>query len=478
MARLNAKNVRFDVGSGGTPDLTAQDIAAAIAFVPAGIGRELLCRVWWPEGAKLTVADLDQRLVDIQFGAWRDRMDAMVTAQIRVEVADNPFERRRANGALERAKANMWPRIDGTYALIRKAVLNELTDLRTCPDCTGRGQTKARLLTAPGVCARCNGTGKLARGKVWRAAQLKMKHQSYTSLWEVPYVAIRALQRPTRSRRDGNEQRDELVVSCLPFNYYNASAASCDPQISPAVQRGFWLLGSVWHSLLHCRCGMFCRVLLCNELSRLGVAINVVVCGLFLSSHASLPIAPAPGQPERIRKFAAAHLKHKTSHDRLKLRPQPQSDAGLRGRMVEQPERPGKGNVKGVTQAVYDDDRDQRGLPSTVGAADDRLRDGQRIYRWRYWDMVRGDALPPGADYATFDFSVNSGVARAARILQGIVGVDADGVIGPYTVDAAVRICEQVRRAFLVGRAVQATDDVPTRTADLRRFLALAGHAV
>jgi hypothetical protein len=187
MARLNAKNVRFDVGSGGTPELTPQDIAAAIAFVPAGVGRELLCRVWWPEGARLTAADLDQHLVGIQFGAFRERMDAMITAQIREQVAANPFDRRRAASAVREAKNAIWPRIDETYTLIRKAVINELTDLRTCPDCSGRGNRKAGLISAPAVCARCDGTGKLARGKVWRAAQLKMKHQSYTETWEVPY---------------------------------------------------------------------------------------------------------------------------------------------------------------------------------------------------------------------------------------------------------------------------------------------------
>ena len=41
VARLNPTTVRYDVGRGGIPDLTAQDIAAALAFVPAGLGREV-----------------------------------------------------------------------------------------------------------------------------------------------------------------------------------------------------------------------------------------------------------------------------------------------------------------------------------------------------------------------------------------------------------------------------------------------------
>jgi lysozyme family protein len=92
--------------------------------------------------------------------------------------------------------------------------------------------------------------------------------------------------------------------------------------------------------------------------------------------------------------------------------------------------------MRGVTQAVYDDDRDQRGLPrrSVQLITDAEL---QAIYRWRYWDMVRASDLPAGADYATFDFAVNSGVARAAKVLQGIVGVVQDGQVGERTIEAA-----------------------------------------
>ncbi|REN10513.1 hypothetical protein DSI35_10890, partial [Mycobacterium tuberculosis] len=53
MARLGPSTVKFDTGRGGTPDLTNQDIAAALGMVPAGLGRELLEACWWPDGAAL-----------------------------------------------------------------------------------------------------------------------------------------------------------------------------------------------------------------------------------------------------------------------------------------------------------------------------------------------------------------------------------------------------------------------------------------
>lgn len=185
LAKLNPKNVRFDIGAGGIPELTPQDIAAALAFVPSGLGRELLCKVWWPDGAALTAHELDFMLVSLQFGEWRERMDALVTAQLQLATANNDTQRRRANIAIGVAQSRMWPRIDGTFDDIRKAVLAELCDPRNCPDCKGRGVAVKQELVAD--CERCNGTGKTPRGPVWRADALRMKHTSYLARWVEPY---------------------------------------------------------------------------------------------------------------------------------------------------------------------------------------------------------------------------------------------------------------------------------------------------
>jgi len=81
------------------------------------------------------------------------------------------------------------------------------------------------------------------------------------------------------------------------------------------------------------------------------------------------------------------------------------------------------------------------------------------FYRKNYWDRVRADDLPPGVDYAVFDYAVNSGPARAARTLQECVGATRDGSIGPKTIDAvkernaaelAQEVCDK-RLEFLQG---------------------------
>lgn len=59
------------------------------------------------------------------------------------------------------------------------------------------------------------------------------------------------------------------------------------------------------------------------------------------------------------------------------------------------------------------------------------------IYKAKYWDALECDELPAGVDYAVFDYGVNSGIARAAKVLQNLVGTTADGHIGPKTIAAA-----------------------------------------
>jgi lysozyme family protein len=105
------------------------------------------------------------------------------------------------------------------------------------------------------------------------------------------------------------------------------------------------------------------------------------------------------------------------------------------GGYVNHPKDPGGATMKGVTQAVYDAYRKLRGrgLLSVKHITDEELR---AIYKFQYWDKVQGDFLPAGVDYAVFDFAVNSGVSRAAKYLQAVLGVAQDGQIGAKTIAA------------------------------------------
>ena len=105
------------------------------------------------------------------------------------------------------------------------------------------------------------------------------------------------------------------------------------------------------------------------------------------------------------------------------------------GGFSDHPSDPGGKTMKGVTQAVYDAYRKTRARPvqSVKFITDDEVK---AIYRFQYWDRVQGDLLPAGLDYAVFDFAVNSGVGRASKYLQAVVGTPQDGVIGARTLAA------------------------------------------
>jgi len=105
------------------------------------------------------------------------------------------------------------------------------------------------------------------------------------------------------------------------------------------------------------------------------------------------------------------------------------------GGYVNHPRDPGGATNRGVTQAVYDAYRKTRGRgqQSVKFITDDEVK---AIYRFQYWDRVQGDLLPAGLDYAVFDFAVNSGVGRASKYLQAVVGTPQDGVIGARTLAA------------------------------------------
>jgi lysozyme family protein len=116
---------------------------------------------------------------------------------------------------------------------------------------------------------------------------------------------------------------------------------------------------------------------------------------------------------------------------------------------------PGGPTNFGITLADY-----RRHVKPGATAADIRamkVGEAQAIYRAQYWDALRCDELPGGLDYALFDYGVNSGTARAARVLQRMLGTPASGILGDADIAAAARhaadeliarICEE-RLAFL-----------------------------
>ena len=108
------------------------------------------------------------------------------------------------------------------------------------------------------------------------------------------------------------------------------------------------------------------------------------------------------------------------------------------GGFVNDPRDPGGVTNLGVTRRAWEDWVGHGVMIAEIKAL--RPEDVKAFYRARYWNVINADSLPAGVDYAVFDLAVNSGCGRAAKTLQKVVGVVADGAIGPLTLAAVAKL--------------------------------------
>jgi|TARA_B100001027_G_C16146839_1_gene276246 lysozyme family protein len=113
------------------------------------------------------------------------------------------------------------------------------------------------------------------------------------------------------------------------------------------------------------------------------------------------------------------------------------------GGYVNHPKDPGGETNLGVTKRVYEEwamknDLHQKDMKDLL------VEDVAPIYKKNYWDRIKGDDLPSGLDLCIFDFGVNAGTGRAARMIQTMIGTVADGGIGPNTLRALANYEEEV----------------------------------
>ena len=134
------------------------------------------------------------------------------------------------------------------------------------------------------------------------------------------------------------------------------------------------------------------------------------------------------------------------------------------GGYVDHPKDPGGRTNMGITQAVY-----EKYLNRTVTEEEMKnikIGDVRIIYKENYWDKVKGDDLPSGVDFCVFDWAVNSGVSRASKALQKIIGDKADGVIGPNTLKAV----ESADSEVIIQQLTEAREDFYKRLSTFDTF--------
>lgn len=107
------------------------------------------------------------------------------------------------------------------------------------------------------------------------------------------------------------------------------------------------------------------------------------------------------------------------------------------GEFVNHPQDPGGMTNLGCTKKVWEewvghpvDEKQMRALTKA---------DVAPLYQRKYWNACRCSELPSGLDLCVFDTAINSGAGRAIKLLQGCLGVVADGAIGNNTMAAVTQ---------------------------------------
>lgn len=106
---------------------------------------------------------------------------------------------------------------------------------------------------------------------------------------------------------------------------------------------------------------------------------------------------------------------------------------GEEGPFSDDPGDPGGATLFGVTIKEF---RDYIGNPYL--SVDDFLQQCTRekaieIMRVDYWDRMGCNSLPAGCNLMVADHGWNAGQGTSLKLLQSVLGVQADGIVGPIT---------------------------------------------
>lgn len=120
---------------------------------------------------------------------------------------------------------------------------------------------------------------------------------------------------------------------------------------------------------------------------------------------------------------------------------------------TDDPNDPGGATKYGVTQGTYDDYRFHKDLPKQT-VANATQEEAAEISKTGYWDQMLCDELPSGVDLSLMDMGYNAGPSRAIKILQEILRLPADGIVGPETIGAAHAVKDpgMLCTTYAVGR--------------------------
>lgn len=115
------------------------------------------------------------------------------------------------------------------------------------------------------------------------------------------------------------------------------------------------------------------------------------------------------------------------------------------GGYVNDPADPGGETYKGIARNInskwsgwttVDILKRQSGFPANLDQDNDLQGMIADFYRITFWDRMNGDQIGnQEVANSIFDFGVNAGLATSVSLAQMVVGVQADGVLGPNSLE-------------------------------------------
>lgn len=134
------------------------------------------------------------------------------------------------------------------------------------------------------------------------------------------------------------------------------------------------------------------------------------------------------------------------------------------------PDDPGGHTNMGITEGTLEVAKTTGYVAQDATISNLTREQAKNIYKHLFWDPVGADKFPPALALVVFDAAVNQGVPTAIIMLQVVLKVRTDGVVGPKTIAAATKSSPKVRDAFLAKRALRYGELVAARPY-MRKFM-------
>lgn len=159
------------------------------------------------------------------------------------------------------------------------------------------------------------------------------------------------------------------------------------------------------------------------------------------------------------------------------------------GGYANDPDDPGGETFKGVARnmfsqwegwALIDSLKRQPGFPASLERNTELQGMIADFYRLHFWDRMQGDGLRDAqVAFSIFDFAVNAGVSTSVVLAQNVANVNADGVMGPASLQAINSMDpEYFLAAFTVAKILRYIAIVKKRPTSRKYFFGWVCRAV